>query len=355
MAINHLGFDSKFLGPSLAVPKLNKKLLAPLLNEKGFEIKFTHFSVFVNSERRLPVMAAVNIKGEEYSAESRAGNEPWQYSKAVDKVHQIDNRFYSKDDNTFDRGHLVRRVDPCWGEPDISKQGELDTFTWVNCTPQHKKLNRQNGIWFQLEQHIMENGVKNKIGDVSVFSGPVLSKKDPLFIKQYNKLPVPIPELFWKVIVWRKKDGKLYAVGFMMSQSEWLKNKVTPVPKIRKVKLEDEYFENLQFKDRKTYQVPIETIEKATGIKFTWRGVIFPYKKDKPTAVRGKRLQKVYAFKDIKNTRKGLAPLRGIVSIKRAETEIHKKAPVPKAKVDKIVNSGEGYKLRLYKLSNISM
>lgn len=33
MATNDLGFDPKFLGPSLRFPKLNKKLLAPLQKE----------------------------------------------------------------------------------------------------------------------------------------------------------------------------------------------------------------------------------------------------------------------------------------------------------------------------------
>jgi len=354
MATNDLGFDPKFLGPSLRFPKLNKKLLAPLTKGDGNEIKFTHFSVFVHADRRLPILAAVNIKGEEYSADSRVGNEPWQYSGAIEKKYQIDNRFYSKDEGTFDRGHLVRRVDPCWGPKRISKKGETDTFTWVNCTPQHRKLNRQSGIWFQLEQHIMEHGVKNKIGNVSVFSGPVLSNSDPLFKIKYNQSPVPIPELFWKVIVWKKMDGKLYAVGFMMSQSGWIKDKVILAPKVRKARLDDEYFQNLKFKDHKTYQVPVETIEKVTGIKFNWKGVNFPYKQKQPTAVRGIGLKKVYAFKTIKNV-KSMVATRGLGSTRKIEEEVQKMPPLSPSKVDELVEKGEGYQLRLFKLSNITI
>ncbi len=66
----------------------------------------------------------------------------------------------------------------------------------------------------------MENGVKNKMADICVFSGPVLDPNDKIFKKQYQNKDVQIPVQFFKIIVWKKSNGKLYAVGFLMSQWE---------------------------------------------------------------------------------------------------------------------------------------
>lgn len=337
---------------------MNKKLLAPLLDGTGTELRFTHFSVFVHAQRRLPLLAAVNIRGEEYSAESRGRTEPWKHADAIDASYQIDNRFYGNDDNTFDRGHLVRRVDPCWGDASLSAQAELDTFTWANCTPQHRKLNRDGGVWYQLEQHVMEHGVKNKIGDVSVFSGPVLADSDPVFKRKYRKTPVPIPELFWKIIVWKKSDGKLYAVGFLMDQREWIKGKVIPAqPFLRaKPQLKDDYFEKLTFTDNKTYQVPVADIEALTGIRFNWKDVQFLYTAKRPKAVRAVPFKKVYAFADIRRTASELV-MRGRPSAtsRALEASLQRKTPVSKKTVRELVAGGEAYRLRRYRLTNVTL
>jgi endonuclease G, mitochondrial len=112
---NHTGYNKTFLGTALALPKVNFKTCAPLKNKTGYEIEYTHFSIYQHVSRLLPLMSAVNISGEAYSAAAREGSEPWDFSDQVDSSYQLDNSFYGKDDGTFDRGHIVRRVDPCWG------------------------------------------------------------------------------------------------------------------------------------------------------------------------------------------------------------------------------------------------
>lgn len=356
------GFRKLFLGVNLPFPAIDKKKCAPLKNGSGHEIKYTHFSIFQHQQRRLPLFSAVNIKGEKYAAPDREGNEPWKTSDQVDVKYQIDNRFYGNDENTFDRGHLVRRVDPCWGSQEISNKAEQDTFHWVNCTPQHKKLNQQGGVWYQLEQHIMEKGVKNKIADISVFAGPVLNPKDKVFKKQYLGTEVPIPIVFWKVIVWKKSNGKLYAVGFMMSQWEWVKSKlkdsaaaVLEVAKAAKPTLEDDYFEKLKFSDHKTYQVPVSAIEKATGIKFDWPGVNFPYKAKAYKKVTAVPQKKVYAYKTIFNTRLWMTSIKAIVPEKQVKRELQKEKPLSKEKVKEYIRNGESYLVKQYELKNITL
>ena len=360
----HKGFNPNFLGKKLAFPKINTKLCAPLLTGTGHEIQYTHFSVFVHKERRLPLMTATNIRGEAYNAEPREGDEPWDNSDQVDKAFQIDNSFYGKDKNTFDRGHLVRRVDPCWGEPEVAMQAEAETFRWVNCTPQHNKLNRNGGVWFQLEQHVMEKGVKDKIADVTVFAGPVLNSDDKLFTIQYRKTDVPIPIVFWKVIVWKKSDNKMYAVGFMMSQWEWVKHMLIdkPVPVTKAIKkaakptLEDSYFENLEFSDHKTYQVPLSAIEAATGIKFNWKNVSFPFVQKKFKAVDGVPVPKVFAFKTISETAKEMTiAKKGPVSKAILKKAVQKKVPLTKKQVDTAVKTGMAGAIKRFELKGVKL
>lgn len=352
------GYDKNFLGSSLSLPKVDKKNCAPLIRGNGNEIKYTHFSIYLHKDRRLPLMSSVNIKGEAYSAPTRGGSEPWDHSDQVEEMFQIDNRFYGNDDNTFDRGHLVRRVDPCWGSKSVSNQAEAETFRWVNCTPQHKKLNQRGGVWYQLEQHVLEHGVKNKIGDIAVFAGPVLASDDLFFVKPYLNTHVPIPLVFWKVIVWKKSDGKLYAVGFMMSQHEFIKNKLIDrfAPTARKPRLADDYFENLKFSDHKTYQVPISAIEKATGIEFNWRNVTFPYKARPFKVVKAVPLKKVHKFETIQKAKVKLASTKKtIVTSKAIKEELKTKKPVAPKTVKKMVDKGQGYLLKRYELKNITL
>jgi endonuclease G len=298
--MQHVGYNKSFLGKELTMPKVPLKLCAPT-KKKGREIVYTHFTLYLHKERKLPLLAAVNIRGEAYSAFPRGGTEPWVYSEQVDEAYQIDNRFYGNDFNTFDRGHMVRRVDPCWGPGSLSAKADKETFTWANCAPQHKKLNQRGGAWAELEQHIMENGVKNKIADISVFSGPVLAANDGVFIKQYLKKDVQVPTLFWKVIVWKKQNGRLYAVGFMMSQWEWIKKVVKTKPRaLRLPELEDDYFENIKFKEHETYQVQVKDIENATGIMFNWKQVHFPFKEKVPQKIVAVPLKKVLPMRIVR-------------------------------------------------------
>lgn len=353
------GYNKKFLGKSLGFPTLNKSYLAPLVNGRGNEIKYIHYSAFVHKERLLPLMTAVNIKGEAYSAPIRAGDEPWGFCEQIDIKYQLAGSFYSNDLNTFDRGHLVRRVDPCWGDTDLSLQAEGQTYRWINCTPQHKKLNQKGGVWYELEQHVLENGVKNKIADISVFSGPVLDNNDKIFIKKYKGNDLKIPIVFWKVIVWKKNNGKLYAVGFMMSQYEWVKKKLKDVTAPQAIllrrklsKLEDDYFEKLKFNDHKTYQVSLRAIEKATGIKFNWSNVSFPYKAHAFKAIKAITLKKVYSIDSLLYKQLNISSTHKGVSL---PSPVFPKRELSQAEITKRLKSGFQATMKRYSLKNVKL
>ena len=362
MATVNAGYDKNFTGLSLKLPKIPASKCAPLKSGSGKEIKYIHYSSFLHKDRMMPLLCATNIKGEGYNAPTRAGNEPWENSEQVLAKYQLNNDFYGNDENTFDRGHIVRRVDPCWGDEDIVNDAEAQTFRWTNCTPQHKKLNQKGGVWFQLEQHVMEHGVKGKLANIVVFAGPVLSDDDKYMEVKKGKLKgkfIQIPTEFWKVIVWKKSDNKLHAVGFLMSQWEFIKNKVKDLPAIAAAAapLPDEYFENLKFKDHKSYQVPVSEISKKTGIKFDWSNVNFPYKTKRAKVVKATPLKNKYTFATLYNKIKRMQAVSGVASTKEAAVRSIKKEdkPLSEAKIARAVKSGYGASIKQYALKNITL
>lgn len=284
---NHIGYNSRFLGGVLPFPTLSatltKQLAGQVKNRKLTRHDYTHFSVFFHSTRRLPVMSGVNIEGKSYYIDpDKRKKDKWYHDERIEAGLQLGNEFYENDSGAFDRGHLVRRMDPKWGGKQIAKQADKDTFHFLNCCPQHASLNRK--IWLELEKNILEKGsVKGKV-DLTVFAGPVLKRDDLVFYRLIEEKEIQIPIVFWKVIVWKKEDGSLNAVGFMQSQYQWVKKflreKGAALAAAKPGILPDDYFEHIEFKDGNTYQVSIPTISKATGIKFDWGNKVkFPYKK----------------------------------------------------------------------------
>jgi endonuclease G len=206
---------------------------------------------------------------------------------------QYGRELYTADRSDFDKGHLVKREDPEWGDKTTAVNAGENTFIYTNCVPQHKKLNQE--IWEELENNILHKGALSNKLKISVFTGPVLSENDGVFVTMVNNEEVKIPNLFWKIITWVKSDGRTYAVGFVQSQEKYLVDdgliKKQPIPSKAGIRTtgNDDFFEHIKFRDGNTYQVRIEDIEGLTGLKFDWPAVIKPYTKEAPSLISAKK------------------------------------------------------------------
>ncbi|MDQ3707343.1 MAG: DNA/RNA non-specific endonuclease [Chloroflexota bacterium] len=204
-----------------------------------YELKYSHFSVVMNGERKMPFFTVVNIDGRSLKRIPRSGDE-WLMDPRIPKSAQAGNELYRNND--LDRGHMVRRLDPVWGDQDVAELSNNDTFHYTNATPQHKDLNQKT--WNDLEDHILDNAGAHKL-KVTVFTGPVFSDGDP----EYRSFL--LPRQFWKVVVIVKEDDrKLSATGYILSQQDLLSH------------LE------FAFGQFRTYQVPVAQIEDLTGLDF---------------------------------------------------------------------------------------
>lgn len=239
--LDRQGYDAGFLGGRVPLPRLSARLqsdCAPLLDESGVELKYTHFSIVMSKSRKLPFFTAVNIDGSQLQKMKR-DTDRWYFDPRLDQRYQLGPELYS--DNALDRGHLVRRLDPVWGEQAVL--ANEDTFHFTNCSPQHEALNRR--IWNDLEEYILSNADLYDLR-VVVFTGPVFRPDD----FPYRNL-VQIPAEFWKVIVVRKNNRRLSATAYLQSQKNLLRD------------LEFAYGAY------RTYQVPILQIENLTGLSFS--------------------------------------------------------------------------------------
>ena len=234
------GYDSNFLGQSVPLPSLPKSRrrdLVRLLDRSGTELKYTHFSLFMSKSRRLAYFTAVNIDGSVLKSEARKGD-VWYLDPRIDQKYQCGPDLYK--DNALDRGHLVRRLDPMWG--DIWQQAGEDTFHFTNAAPQHKNLNQKT--WANLEDYILKNAGKLDL-KVTVFTGPIFRADDLRYRGQYR-----IPAEFWKVVVIVKEDGNPSATAYLQTQ----KNLIADL--------------EFAYGAYKTYQVPVTLIEELSGLSF---------------------------------------------------------------------------------------
>jgi endonuclease G len=241
------GYDPAFLGEGFRVPLPTDPNDRALIvdDETGTELRYTHYSVVMHRERRLALVSAVNIDGASLHPIKR-GTDRWYFDPRIPKDAQIGNELYAA--NPLDRGHLVRRLDPAWG--DSRKEalaGEEDSFYYSNSCPQHLSLNRST--WLALEDYVLQNAETFGFR-ACVLSGPVLTEDDP----DYRGL-TSLPQAFWKVAVMvREPDGdvpdSLVAAGYMLGQADLISD------------LE------FSFGEFRTYQVPISRIAELTELEF---------------------------------------------------------------------------------------
>jgi endonuclease G len=253
------GYDPGFLGEGAArveLPTLPDELIAKAsintkaTSEPSYLLPYHHYSVVMNKERRLAFFTAVNIDGNT-SRRLKREQDRWFFDPRIPPDDQTGEPVYEH--NKLDRGHLVRRLDPAWGDsPAVVKVANDDTFHFTNCTPQHKDFNQNKASWAGLEDYILENA-DNLDFKVNVFSGPVLADDD----EDYRG--VKLPKQFWKVVTMVKTNGQLSATGYVISQQALIEQPI------------DEKLEvagDFQFGDFRTFQVPVTQVEQLTGLSF---------------------------------------------------------------------------------------
>lgn len=262
------GFSPDFLQDEIVKEKVPLPILgsrhtndlAPVPDNEKSIVNYLNYSVQLSISRKFPFFTASNIDGQLFKKANRAPS--WKKDERV-KEYQWGQELYSADNSDFDKGHMTKREDVQWGAtPGLAQKAANSTFFYSNAVPQHKELNQQ--IWKSLEDYILHTETKKKSLKVCVFTGPVLSKNDPPFVTPIKGATILVPSVFWKVVIFPKENGKLYRVGFLMSQKKLLiENGI--VEELESATMEDKLF--IQFDDAATYQVNVSLIEQLADLK----------------------------------------------------------------------------------------
>ncbi|MBJ3778434.1 DNA/RNA non-specific endonuclease [Acuticoccus mangrovi] len=249
------GYDTGFLGgPSLAVPlpRLNALQARDVarLADGSIDLKYQNFSVVMNAARRLAFFTAVNIDATDLWNKPRPAD-VWRLDPRIDDAAQVGEPLYYAND--FDKGHLVRRLDPVWGDKSSAARAEADTYHFTNAAPQHRRLNQ--AIWLRLEDHILKHA-SDSDAKISVLCGPVFGYADPRS-QRADLEEVGVPLGFWKIIASigrdRRQRSRLEAQGFVIWQHDFIR---------------PSDFEAVFGAGFETYQLPIAALERLTGLDF---------------------------------------------------------------------------------------
>lgn len=235
------GFDHHFLDglvvkyPERTGPRAGDE--APRNDKQSSVLDYEHFSLVMSKSRRLAIFTACNINGQQSKKITR-GNDVWFYDGRMDLKYQVGEELYTG--NHLDRGHLVRREDPVWGNS--AAIANDDTFHFTNCSPQYDSFNQQ--LWLGLENYLLLNSRAHGL-KISVITGPVFRSSDQAY------RGVKLPREYWKVVTLVTEDMRPSVTAYKISQADLLAEGLEFV-----------------FGEYKTYQVSVSHVEKLASLDF---------------------------------------------------------------------------------------
>ena len=215
--------------PATKTFKIPANTEIPRLKEKRQEqvIKHEGYTVSYNSEYRIANWVAYELTATEAKSKKTERSNKFVSDPQVKGATAM-NEDYTR--SGYDRGHLAPAGDMKW-----SAKAMRESFYLSNICPQKPKLNR--GIWKDLEEQCRLWALDN--GSLLIVTGPVITGD----MKRLGKNKVAIPKSFYKVLCYYTEKG-YKGIGFL--------------------------FENRDYKDNslKSMVIPIDSVEKVTGIDF---------------------------------------------------------------------------------------
>ncbi|MFD2370661.1 DNA/RNA non-specific endonuclease [Brevibacillus sp. GCM10020057] len=240
------GYDPFFLGERHPVPlPLPQGRVARDALNHGQVFDFTHFSIAMNRRTRFAIYSAACVDASRAVNVGR-GNTSWHFDERIGAENQVGPEYYAEND--FDRGHLTRRKDVCWGERREAEQANFDSFCYANIALQHHEFN--TGIWNCLEDWVIER--LHAAQRLIIFTGPIHKDDDEEYCGKRAEpgCGVRVPFGFWKSALYVSEQGRVACLSFLIRQSP------------------ERTRDQCEYRRLVTYQVPLETISREAGLAF---------------------------------------------------------------------------------------
>jgi endonuclease G len=320
------GYEPGFLpGFIVPVPSFDEVSYRLALNRQATkdddpnELRYHHFSIFMNGDRRLAAVTACNIDGARSAAVNRAdktvnltptlsdlgveylgaeASDDFRPDARVSPEEQMVREFYEEQDvpgfakppypgadasatarkkyaaimtqrtaRMLQKGHVIMRGDPAWGTEDEALAAESDTFFYTNAAPQFGFFNQGSEEdrpgskgklrWRAVETYILRNAVVQR-ERVCVFAGPVFDDdNDPPY-----RFESQVPMQFWKIAVWVEKK-KLRAIAVIADQRPVFEQLTKGMPEAAENFNSPEELARLN-----EHLTTIAHVEELTGLKF---------------------------------------------------------------------------------------
>lgn len=283
------GHDDLFLDPAVPTPLPGLSASNDLsAQEQGLikRLDYRHFSVLFDLRRKQALCTIVDIDGRNWTRVRRRNPDVWYPDPRVSDLDQPQKKHFAKPDPRFDAvknhfafGHLVRRLDPCWGA-EATEIAERQTFFLANASPQAEELNSLT--WNDLEDLVLDDLVQRLRIRACVLTGPIFG--DANRPRLHGDMPVPTQ--YFKIAAWRS-EGRLAAVAWVQDQPA----DVLPPPQIEAILPFEEPGADGRRKPSLMWLRPIEEIARATGLDLSAYAAGDTYALRKP----GAGLESVFA------------------------------------------------------------
>ena len=203
-------FQIELPGPGLALR--SDVLQPPGFPDGEFVVPYINYSLLMSRSTRQAFYSAANIDfGQMQKVPSRKGRN-WFIDRRVGAENQIPN--YPYQGTLWDRGHLTRRTAVTWGKDvDHATRASNDSCAYTNACMQHKNFNEDD--WRAVELLVSHFKDADKM---TVLTGPIFTRADRYYTREFEDFPVRIPAAFWKILSYVGDDRKLKTQAFVFFQ-----------------------------------------------------------------------------------------------------------------------------------------
>lgn len=212
------GYDEHFLHPrTIKLPEPNLTLQGDILEPPGLDgggvvVPYTHYSLVMSKSTRQAIYSAANVDLDNMHRVPGSKGRHWYVDPRVGKEYQIPNYPYER--TMWDRGHLTRRTAVTWGPTiDHAIEASNDSCAYTNACMQHKNFNEDE--WRAVE---LEVSKFKKARRLTVMTGPVFTRADRYYTREFGDFPVRIPAAFWKTISYVDDHGELRTAAYIFFQ-----------------------------------------------------------------------------------------------------------------------------------------
>ncbi len=208
-----LGKEDKFI---IELPRPSLALEGDILNPPGLPegetvVPYINYSLLMSKSTRQALYSAANIDSSQMKRVPSRQGRRWFIDNRVGRDNQIPNYPYTG--TQWDRGHLTRRTAVTWGKTqDIAVNASNDSCAYTNACMQHENFNEDE--WRAVEELVSQFKFSDQL---TVMTGPVFTKADRFYIRNFGDYPVRIPTAFWKIISY-VKNGELETLAYIFFQ-----------------------------------------------------------------------------------------------------------------------------------------